>query len=47
MAEKKGVMLGPEEVAVVLRIGKEFEGYLGHGKGVMGGLEGFEEVNSD
>ena len=47
VAEKKGVMLGPEEVAVVLRIGKEFEGYLGKGKGVMGGLEGFEEVNSD
>ena len=47
VAEKKGVMLGPEEVAVVLRIGKEFEGYLGQGKGVMGGLEGFEEVNSD
>lgn len=47
VAEKKGVMLGAGEVAVVLRIGKEFEGYMGQGKGVMGGLEGFEEVNSD
>ena len=44
VAEKKGTVLGEEEVSVVLRIGREFEGYLGQGKGVMGGLEGFEEV---
>ena len=44
LAEKKGATLGADEIAVVLKIGREFEGYLGQGKGVMGGLEGFEEV---
>lgn len=44
LAEKKGTALGADEIAVVLKIGREFEGYLGQGKGVMGGLEGFKEV---
>ena len=44
VAEKNGTVIGEGEVGIVLRIGREFEGYLGHNKGVQGGLEGFEEV---
>ena len=45
VAEQKGCMMGDEEVGMVLRIGREFEGYMSAaGKGPKEGLEGFEEV---
>ena len=50
MAEKKGEMVGEREFETVLRIGREFEGYMGslgkrEGMGVeKGALEGFMEV---
>lgn len=44
LAEKKGKMVGKEEFETVLKIGREFEGYMGMlGKGEVG-LEGFQEV---
>jgi hypothetical protein len=46
IAQKKGEMVGEKEFETVLRIGREFEGYMGGlGKGVeKGALEGFMEV---
>ena len=46
VAEKKGTMVGEKEFATVLKIGREFENYMGIlGKGeVNAGLEGFQEV---
>ena len=44
VAEEKETVVGADEVGVVLKIGREFEGFLGAGKGVQAGLEGFEEV---
>lgn len=46
LAEKKGKMVGKDEFETVLKIGREFEGYMGMlGKGeVNAGLEGFQEV---
>lgn len=46
VAEKKGEMVGEREFETVLKIGREFEGYMGMlGKGeVNAGLEGFQEV---
>lgn len=46
IAEKKGVMVGEKEFETVLKIGREFEGYMGMlGKGeASAGLEGFQEV---
>ncbi|KAK3174390.1 hypothetical protein OEA41_001635 [Lepraria neglecta] len=47
VAEKRGEMVGEKEFETVLRIGREFEGYMGSlgGKGVeKGALEGFMEV---
>ena len=46
VAEEKGrKVVGDEEVGVVLRIGREFEGYMSvMGKGSKEGIEGFEEV---
>ena len=46
VAEKKGAMVGEKEFETVLKIGREFENYMGMlGKGeVNAGLEGFQEV---
>ncbi len=47
MAEKKGTVIGEEEIELVLRIGREFEGFMNLvGKGEESGrvLEGFEVV---
>ena len=47
VAEKKGSVVGEKEFETVLKIGREFEGYmgiLGKGEGSVG-LEGFQEVD--
>ena len=46
VAEKKGSVVGQREFETVLRISREFEGYMGMlGKGEASvGLEGFQEV---
>lgn len=46
LAEKKGEMVGEKDFETVLKIGRDFEGYMGTlGKGeVNAGLEGFQEV---
>jgi AAA+ superfamily predicted ATPase len=46
LAEKKGAVVGEKDFETVLKIGREFEGYMGMlGKGESNaGLEGFQEV---
>ena len=43
--ERKRSVVGDEEVGVVLKIGREFEGYMKTiGKAQKEGIEGFEEI---
>ena len=45
VAEQKGCVLGDDDIGVVLRIGREFDGYLKDiGRAQKEGVEEFEEV---